>query len=187
VDEAASLEEKKARASARAVRIRPVTEIDVLGVRADERTRLAGFLDWQRALVVHKVEGLPTAEASTTMTPTGLSPLGIVAHLAAVEVGWFVETFAGEPVDETWEDHGSFRLRSEDTVDSVVGEYCSSCDRSRTIVASAASLDALSAKPDEFRGPVTLRWVLLHMLEETARHAGHLDIMREAIDGKTGD
>jgi hypothetical protein len=148
---------------------------------------LAGFLDWQRAVVVHKVEGLPTAQASTTMTPTGLSPLGVVAHLAAAEVGWFVETFAGEPVDPAWEDHGSFRLRSEDTVDSIVAEYCSCCDRSRTIAASAASLDALSAKSDEFHGRVTLRWVLVHMLEETARHAGHLDIMREAIDGKTGD
>jgi len=148
---------------------------------------LAGFLDWQRAVVVRKVEGLTTSQASTTMTPTGLSPLNVVAHLAAVEVGWFVETFAGEPVDPAWDDRGAFRLRPDDTVDSVVAEYRSCCDRSRAIVDGAASLDALAAENHEIFGHVSLRWILVHMLEETARHAGHLDIMREAIDGQTGD
>jgi hypothetical protein len=160
---------------------------DHLGARAEERTLLSGFLDWNRAVVEHKVEGLSFEDASRVMTPTGLSPLGVVAHLAAAEVGWFAETFAGEAVDPMWEDHGSFRLRTTDSVESVISEYRDACARSRTIAAAAPSLDALSALVDDLRGNVSLRWIHVHMIEETARHAGHLDLMREQIDGRTGD
>jgi hypothetical protein len=160
---------------------------DHLGARADERTMLDGFLDWYRSVVERKVADLALDDATRVMTPTGLTPLGVVAHLAAVEVGWFVETFAGEPVDPVWDDHGSFRLRRDDTVASVVAEYREACDRSRTIAASAPTLDQLGVRTNELRGDVTLRWILVHMIEETARHAGHLDLMREQIDGRTGD
>ena len=148
---------------------------------------LSGFLDWQRAVVARKVEGLSTEVASAAMTASGLSPLGVVAHLAAVEVGWFEESFAGKPWDPALDAHGSFQLRPDDSVESVVAEYRSSCDRSRAIVDAASSLDALAAETHDVYGQVSLRWVLLHMIEETSRHVGHLDIMREAIDGKTGD
>jgi hypothetical protein len=148
---------------------------------------LTGFLDWYRMVVERKVRGLSTETAGNVMTGTGLSPLGVVAHLAAVEVAWFAETFAGQPVDPVWDDHGSFKLGGNDSVDSVVDEYRSACARSRSLVEAAPSLNILSARSDEFRGHVSLRWILIHMLEETARHAGHLDIMREAIDGQTGD
>jgi uncharacterized damage-inducible protein DinB len=158
-----------------------------LGGRSDEREMLCGFLDWYRSVVEHKVDGLALDDASRAMTATELSPLGVVAHLAAVEVGWFEETFAGGAVDPMWDDHGSFRLRATDTVESVLNEYRDACTRSREIVIGAASLDALSTRADPYRGNVSLRWVLVHMIEETARHAGHLDIMREAIDGQTGD
>jgi uncharacterized damage-inducible protein DinB len=158
-----------------------------LGGRAEERALLSGFLDWNRAVIEHKVQGLATDDAKRLMTPTGLSPLGVVAHLAAVEVAWFDETFAGTAVDPTWDTHGSFRLLAEDTIESVLTEYRDACPRSRDVVTAASSLDDLSVHADEFRGNVTLRWILVHMIEETARHAGHLDIMREAIDGRTGD
>jgi uncharacterized damage-inducible protein DinB len=158
-----------------------------LGGRAGEREMLCGFLDWYRSVVEHKVGGLARDVASRAMTPTGLSPLGVVAHLAAVEVGWFEETFAGTTVDPMWDDHGSFHLRAADTVESVLTEYRDACSQSREIVNGAPSLDALSTRVDPYRGNVSLRWILVHMIEETARHAGHLDIMREAIDGQTGD
>lgn len=157
-----------------------------LGGRAPESELLTGFLDWYRDVVARKVEGLSLADASKAVTPTGLSPLNVVAHLAAVEVGWFEETFLGEPEDQGLADHGGFRIAPHDTVESVVAEYKQACERSRTIVAGAASLDDLSAS-ETFRGKVSLRWILVHMLEETARHAGHLDVMREAIDGRVGD
>ena len=160
---------------------------DHMGARADERTMLNGFLDWYRAVIEHKVEELTLDDATRVMTPTGLSPLGVVAHLAAAEVGWFDETFAGQPIDPTWDDHGSFKIGEQDSVESVVGEYRDACSRSREVVAAASSLDDLGARTDEVWGDVSLRWILVHMIEETARHAGHLDIMREEIDGRVGD
>jgi uncharacterized damage-inducible protein DinB len=160
---------------------------DALGGRSSESVMLIGFLDWYHAVVEHKVQGLSSSDATRVFTATGLSPLGVVAHLAAVEIGWFAETFAGEAVDPEWDDHGSFRLRDDDSVESVLAEYRAACARSRAIIDAASSLDALSENADEFRGNVSLRWILVHMLEETARHAGHLDLMRESIDGRTGD
>ena len=158
-----------------------------LGARANERDMLDGFLDWYRSVVARKVEGMPLELATRIMTPSGLSALGVVAHLAAVEVGWFAETFAGEDVDPMWEEHGEFRLRGDDTVESVVAEYADACERSRRIVATAPSLDTLSTLDDDFRGKVSLRWIMVHLIDETARHAGHLDLMCEQLDGRIGD
>jgi hypothetical protein len=163
------------------------TSSDHLGGRGDECEMLNGFLDWYRAVVVRKVEGLSFADATRVMTPTGLSPIGIVAHLASAEVGWFDETFAGRPIDAKWDVYGDFLLQAGDTVESVVAEYRRVNARSREVASGAASLDDLSARAHGVWGHVSLRWVLVHMIEETARHAGHLDIMREAIDGRTGD
>ncbi len=160
---------------------------DPLGVRQPERQTLTGVLDWYREVVEHKVEGLSAEEASRVLTPTGLSPLGVVAHLAWVEVGWFRDTFAGERVPPEVSGEEAFRLAPTDTVESVVARYRAECEHSRAIVAAAASLDELSARPGGVYGTVSLRWVLVHMVEETARHAGHLDLMRESIDGRTGD
>jgi len=158
-----------------------------LGARADEREMLTGFLDWYRAGVVRKVEGLSREDATRVATPTGLTPLGVVAHLAAVELSWFEEDFLGNPARSELNDHGEFRLHDDDTVASVVDEYVQACACARAVLAKASSLDELSAVETPFRGRVTLRWILVHMIEETARHAGHLDLMREQIDGQTGD
>src|SRR6478736_2140328 len=117
-----------------------------LGGRAEELTLLGGFLDWNRAVIERKVQDLATDDAKRIMTPTGLSPLGIVAHLAAVEVGWFDETFAGTTINPTWEDHGAFRMCAEDTTESVLIEYRDACARSREVVSAASSLDDLSAQ-----------------------------------------
>jgi uncharacterized damage-inducible protein DinB len=158
-----------------------------LGGRAEERALLTGFLDWNRAVVEHKVGGLAPVDAHRVMTATGLSPLGVIAHLVAVEIAWFDETFAGNAVDPIWDDYGSFRPHPEDTAESLITEYQRACATSREICSQAPSLDDLSARATELRGNVSLRWILVHVIAETARHAGHLDIMREAIDGRTGD
>ena len=158
-----------------------------LGARAGEREMLDGFLDWYRAVVVRKVEAMPRELATRVMTPSGLCALGVVAHLAAVENGWFSETFAGEPMDPKWDEHGDFDIQPDDTVESVIAEYTTECERARRIAAAAPSLEALSAVPDDLRGPVSLRWIMVHMIDETARHAGHLDLMCEQLDGRTGD
>jgi hypothetical protein len=124
------------------------------------------------------------------MTPTGMSPLGILKHLGWVERGWFRETFAGEDVesiDSDGDNSAEFAIGGGDTVESVIAFYRSEVEQARRIARDAPSLDAVSARETSLRERVSLRWIMVHMLEETARHAGHLDLMREEIDGRVGD
>jgi Protein of unknown function (DUF664) len=163
---------------------------DPLGVRRDERETLAGFLDWYRSVVERKVDGLTLDDAKRLMTPTGMSALGIVKHLGWVERGWFRETFAGEDVeaiDVDGDNSAEFAISGGETIESVLDFYRTEVEESRRISSTAPSLDALSAKDTRYREHVSLRWIMVHMLEETARHAGHLDLMREEIDGRVGD
>jgi hypothetical protein len=159
-----------------------------LGGQGDERELLTGFLDWNRAVVERKAEGLTRAQASEPMTPSGLSLLGVVKHLAWVEQLWLQRRFAGAdgPPDPLDDNSVTFELAGADTVESVLADYRRQVERGRAI-AARASLDDVSPFEHPLFGHVSLRWVLVHLLEETARHAGHLDLMRERIDGRTGD
>lgn len=159
-------------------------------MRRGERETLEGFLDWYRAVVERKLDGLTTDDAKRVRTPTGMSALGILKHLGWVERGWFRETFAGEDVeaiDVNGDNSAEFASGGDDTVDSVIGFYRGEVEQARRVAREARSLDALSARETTLREHVSLRWVMVHMLEETARHAGHLDLMREEIDGQVGD
>jgi len=162
---------------------------DTLGVRRNERETLQGALDWYRAVVERKVDGLTLDEATRVLTPTGLSILGVIKHLASVERDWFREIFAGEgiaSIEKGDDNSADFVIQPADTVESILGSYRDETERSRKI-AAGSSLDSLSARETSVREHVSLRWVLVHMLEETARHVGHMDLMREEIDGRTGD
>ena len=109
-----------------------------------------------------------------------MSALGVLKHLGWVERGWFRETFAGEDVeaiDMDGDNSAEFAIRSNDTVESVTAFYRSEVEQSRRVSTDAPSLDALSAKETSYRERVSLRWIMIHMLEETARHAGHLDLI----------
>jgi Protein of unknown function (DUF664) len=166
-----------------------VTDSSGLGGRAAERELLTGFLDWYRAVVENKVSDLSMEDAARIMTPSGVAPLGVVKHLGDVEQSWFRERFAGEQIDyelSSDDPDAMFRIEPGETVASVLAFYRDSIANSRRIT-SASSLDVLSVGKHRFYGHVSLRWILVHLLEETARHAGHLDLMREQIDGKTGD
>jgi uncharacterized protein DUF664 len=163
---------------------------DYLGVRRGERETLEGFLEWYRAVVERKVDGLACDDAKRVMTPTGMSALGILKHLGWVERGWFRETFAGEDVqsiDVDGDNSAEFAIGDDDSVESVIAFYRAEVEEARRVAREAPSLDALSSRETMFREQVSLRWVMVHMVEETARHAGHLDLMRERIDGQIGD
>jgi uncharacterized damage-inducible protein DinB len=163
---------------------------DFLGVRRDERETLGGFLDWYRAVAERKIEGLSLDQAKRAMTTSGLSVLGVVKHLGWVERGWFRDVFAGEDVkaiDADGDNSAEFAIGVGDTVASVLAFYRAEVEEARRIVHEAPSLDALSARQTDLGEHVSLRWIMIHMLEETARHAGHLDVMREEIDGQVGD
>jgi len=149
---------------------------------------LSAFLDRYRETILWKLDGLTKEQASARLVPSATTLLGIVKHLAYVERGWFPIYFAGEPASYPWaEDEPDqdidFRVEPTDTIESVRALYQREIARSREIVAGA-SLDDLSKEQD--RGPRSLRWIMVHMIEETARHAGHADILRELTDGAIG-
>ena len=152
----------------------------------DERALLCAMVDYQRAVVLRKVGGLDEDDLRRTMTPTGLTLLGLVKHLAYIERYWFQEVFAGDEVTYPWSDDdpgADWRPEPGESAQQIVDLYLAEAERSRAI-AGGAELDSMSAHPGV---QVSMRWVLLHMLEELARHLGHADLMRERIDGATGD
>jgi hypothetical protein len=152
----------------------------------DERPLLCAMVDYQRAVVLRKVGGLDEDDLRRVMTPSGLTLLGLVKHLAYIERYWFQEVFAGLTVEMPWSDDdpdADWRPEPGESAHEIVSLYLAEAQRSREIAAGAA-LDAMSSHPVV---RVSLRWVLLHMLEELARHLGHADLMREHVDGATGD
>lgn len=152
----------------------------------DERPLLCAMVDYQREVVLRKVGGLGEDDLRTVMTPSGLTLLGLVKHLAFIERYWFQEVFAGLPVQMPWSDSdpdADWRVEPGESAQEIAALYLAEVERSREIAAEA-DLDQRAAHPDV---PVSLRWVLLHMLAELARHLGHADLMREQIDGATGD
>jgi uncharacterized damage-inducible protein DinB len=154
----------------------------------DEKAMLSAFLDRYRETILWKLEGLTREQASARLVPSATTLLGIVKHLAYVERGWFPIYFAGEPPSYPWpEDEPDqdidFRVEPGDTIESISALYQQEIARSREVV-DGASLDDLSKEQE--RGPRSLRWIMVHMIEETARHAGHADILRELTDGAIG-
>ncbi|MEU4567520.1 DinB family protein [Micromonospora sp. NPDC023956] len=155
---------------------------------ADERTQLVGWLDLQRAIVHHKCEGLADADAHRAVLPT--SPLmtvaGIVSHLRWVEQSWFEILFLGRPATgpQFQEEPEDADMRVEGVpLARLLAEYDQQCAISNEIVA-AHPLDEVGRHPDYRSAAASLRWMLIHMVEETARHAGHLDTIRELLDGE---
>ena len=152
------------------------------------RDTLLTLLDNNRAVVLWKAEGLSLEEASRPVVASGTSLLGLVKHLAYVERWWFDDFFAGNTVDYPWsgeDPDADFRIEDGETIDDIVSLYTAAVARSNELVTDA-QMDDLSVGS---RGGerFALRWIVAHMIEETARHPGHADIIRELIDGTTGD
>ncbi|MCQ0022560.1 DinB family protein [Streptomyces somaliensis DSM 40738] len=157
----------------------------------DERTVLTGFLRWQRQTLVVKCSGLgPEALARRPVDFSGLSPLGLVRHMAEVERRWFRQRMAGH---ETAPHFGTGdgpdaafdgAVADADAVAEAWRTWREEVDFAERHVAEAADLDVTGTDP--WRGPVTLRWVLVRMAEEYARHNGHADFLRQEIDGAVG-
>ncbi|WP_416905504.1 DinB family protein [Micromonospora echinospora] len=154
---------------------------------ADERTQLVGWLDLQRAIVHYKCEGLSDADAHRAVLPT--SPLmtvaGIVSHLRWVENTWFEVLFLGRPAGPQIEEEDADMRVEGVPLARLLAEYDQQCAVSNEIVA-AHPLDEVGRHPDYRSAGASLRWMLIHMVEETARHAGHLDTIRELLDGEKG-
>ena len=152
-----------------------------------EKESLRASLDRHRDVILWKLEGLDDEALRRPMTPSGTNLLGLVKHLAAVEYGWFVLTFGREteplPFDDADPD-ADLRVGPDETTDDVLAFY------GRARAAADEVIDELDLDDTGrawFGDAVSMRWVLIHMIEENARHAGHVAIVRELIDGAVGD
>jgi uncharacterized damage-inducible protein DinB len=157
---------------------------------ADERTTLVEYLRYQRLTLEMKCQGLDAADlARRSVEPSTLSLLGLVRHLAEVERSWFRRRLAGQDAPPIYRQAGS----SDADFDGAVGDpevveeawrsWRSECAFTDQLVADAPNLDVTGAHG---QGTISLREVLVHMIEEYARHNGHADLLRERIDGRTG-
>ena len=156
---------------------------------ADERTQLVGWLDLQRAIAAWKCEGLSDLDAHRSVLPTSpfMTMAGIISHLRWTENFWFEIIFLGHPA-------GGPQFEGPEDADMMVAgiplaqlleDYARQCAASNEIIV-AHSLDDLGQFPEYRATETTLRWIMLHMIEETARHAGHMDAIRELLDGQKG-
>ncbi len=169
----------------------PFARTDDVPISWDERAVLTTMLDYVRDTVHAKCAGLSDADARSA--PLATSPLttisGLVSHLRWVEHSWIEVKLLGEPDRGPWTDEDpdrELRIAVEVPIAQLLAEYRAACLRHSELVASL-DLDTPSAGALGWRDePVTLRWILFHLIEETARHNGHIDILREMADGVTG-
>ncbi|MEJ3655465.1 DinB family protein [Actinomycetes bacterium KLBMP 9759] len=143
---------------------------------SSEAEVLRGFLDYLRAAIAAKVDGAPEPQVRTAGVPSGTNLLGLLSHLSYVESAIFL----GEEVAD-WK--ATFRVAQDDSVADVVDRYRTTVERANAVLDGCTDLGA--PVPRAGKAP-SVRWALTHMIEETGRHAGHADILRELIDGATG-
>jgi len=155
---------------------------------------LSQYLDYQRETMLSKTDGLTGEQLVEKHPPSELTLAGLLYHLSLVEEDWMEVRFAGLPDREPWasvdwdaDPDWEFRTAAHLEPEQLQSRYREACDRSRQVMSHAASLDQLSVKALRNGRQFSMRWVLLHLIEETARHAGHADFLREAIDGTVGE
>lgn len=152
---------------------------------------LHGYLQTARDVVVWKLDGLSEYDARRPLVPSGTNLLGIVKHLTCVELGYFGPVFGrlmGQPnlwFEDGEEDNADLFVRADETRDDIVGSYRRACETSDATI-EALDLDAAGSVPWWGDQPVTLHHVLVHVIAETFRHAGHADLARELVDGSIG-
>jgi hypothetical protein len=165
------------------------------GFHAGERIMLDGFLEFYRAVFLRKAEGLTDDEARRTpCPPSDLSVMGLVRHMAEVERNWFCRRLVDEDAGPIYygdahpdrDPNGDLHPGPDDTLDEAIATWQGEVEIARAN-AVAHSLDDLAQRPPSPEEVPSLRWITIHMVEEYARHCGHLDLIREAIDGVTGD
>jgi uncharacterized damage-inducible protein DinB len=168
-------------------------------LEADEAATLLGFLDYQRATLEWKCRGLTDDQLRATLPPTSMTLAGLLKHMARVEDYWFSEVVAAGPMTEPWADvdweadsDWEWHTAAGDPGDELRALWADRVARSQAVVAALLHQDAAGALSEPHsawggQGRVSLRWVLAHMIEEYARHNGHADLLRESIDGETGE
>ena len=160
-----------------------------------EREVLQEFLDFYRTVLARKAEGLTAEQLRRTTSASNLTLAGLIKHMALVEDSWFTIRFADQPITDPWGDADwdldqdwEMTTALDDSPQDLLNLFDIACDRSRAVVAATSSLDTeMPLEQAGPRGPTNLRWIMVHMIEEYARHTGHADFLRESINGQTGD
>jgi uncharacterized damage-inducible protein DinB len=164
------------------------------GYAGDERATLLGFLDYHRDTLRLKLDGLSGEQLNTPLAPSDMTLGGMMKHLAFVEHWWFHCVLLGQEYAEPWasidwkaDADWDWHSAADDTPEQLRALFDEEVAKSVAIV-SGTSLDQLSERPSRRTGEkFSLRWILVHMIEEYARHNGHADLIRESIDGVTGE
>ena len=170
------------------------TDPDLVG---DELTLLTQYLDYHRATLAAKAGGLDAAGLAARLGASALTLGGLVRHATLNEDHWFGVILLDHPRSEPWasapwddDPDWEFHTAADHTPGELLADYAAACERARANVAEAAAAggpDFVSRRAGRRGDRFSLRWILLHMLEETARHNGHADLLREAVDGETGE
>jgi uncharacterized damage-inducible protein DinB len=154
--------------------------------QGDERTTLVGFLQRQRDLIAWKMRDASDETLNAVDTPTGMTLRGVVRHLENVERWWFRDVFAGQAgLTYDWSDedsNGEWHLPDGIPMVEVLAAYRAESARCDAAIAAAPSLDTVSVQRAS-----SLRWIIVHLIEETSRHLGHIDLLREQADGSVGE
>jgi uncharacterized damage-inducible protein DinB len=161
---------------------------------ADEATQLFGFLDYHRATLLIKTDGLDADQLARAHAPSTMTLGGLLKHLALVEDNWFSVFLHGHDPAEPWagvdwdaDNDWEWHTAADDDPDELRALYTDTVDRARGLV-QGLPLDHLSVRRLRHEDrPANLRWIVLHMIEEYARHNGHADLLRESIDGSVGE
>jgi uncharacterized damage-inducible protein DinB len=159
--------------------------------QGDELFTLLQELNFQRSTVVLKAAGLTDEQGARSLVASPTTVTGILKHLALVERAWFRMGFAGDgwawPYDFKADPDAEFRVTADTSLADVIADYEAACSEANAAITGAVPDELTKTKRDRPPHEYNLRWVLVHMIAETARHNGHLDILREQLDGATGE
>lgn len=164
-------------------------------LRGEERPALVAFLEFYRAALLDRAFGLDAEQLQTLHPPTSLTLSRLIGHMAYVEEVWFRDRFMREPFSDIfatldWDADPDAEMTMAQTwsVEELLARFEESVAHSRRILDATESLDQVSSKVDQNDEAWDMRWILIHMIEEYARHCGHADLIRESIDGnRAGD
>ncbi|MFF5179043.1 DinB family protein [Micromonospora sp. NPDC000316] len=159
---------------------------------ADERTMLEGWLDYHRDTLLHKCAGLTAEQLRTaSVEPSDLSLLGLVLHMTDVERSWFRQRFAGQDLPDLFDydndNDADFHAAAVADAEAALAAFRTEVDLARKATEGRSLDDTFTLTRSDGHRTFSLRWVYVHMIEEYARHNGHADLIRERIDGVTGD
>ncbi|PFG41763.1 uncharacterized protein DUF664 [Isoptericola jiangsuensis] len=171
----------------------PLSDVEPRLDSADATAQVVAYLDYYRAAVARKIDGLSDDQLRRSVLPSGWTPLELLCHLVHMERRWFRWGFLGEPVEDPWGDHadgdpdGPWQVPPGTTRDDLLAALHDGGARTRQVLTAHAPHERGALGGRFTADPPTLTWICFHVLQEYARHAGHLDVVRELVDGGLGE